>query len=115
MDINNPNGLYAEEKALLVGIYGKVLKINYHDKNVASYIANTGPVDGLKNYKKDYYIVSDWVGRTQLVSRVNDPVTLIDSRDNSINSADIEVIKSKKMLLVPTFSDNRVIAYRLNF
>jgi hypothetical protein len=39
---------------------------------------------------------------------------LLDTTPVKANAADIEFIISKKLLLVPTFSDNRVVAYKIN-
>jgi hypothetical protein len=38
---------------------------------------------------------------------------LIDTTNQKINSADIEYIEGKQILLIPTFFDNRVVAYQV--
>ena len=43
----------------------------------------------------------------------NNITTLLDTRDEKINNADIAYNKESKMLFVPTFFDNRVVAYKL--
>ena len=40
-------------------------------------------------------------------------IVLIDTTSSKINSADLEYIKTKKLLLIPTFFDNRVVAYEV--
>jgi hypothetical protein len=39
--------------------------------------------------------------------------SILDTRADSVNAADIEYIAAKKMLLVPGFFKNKVIAYEL--
>ena len=39
---------------------------------------------------------------------------LIDTRKDSVSAADIEYIAGKKLLLVPTFFKNKVVAYELS-
>jgi len=38
---------------------------------------------------------------------------LIDTTASKINSADLGYIKSRRLLLIPTFFDNRVVAYKV--
>ena len=40
-------------------------------------------------------------------------ILLINTTDQMINAADIEYVPATKTLYVPTFSDNRVMAYEL--
>ena len=39
---------------------------------------------------------------------------LLDTKDQKINAADIGYIESQELLLVPTFFDNRVVAYKVS-
>lgn len=112
-EINMPNGLYMEEKQLLVGNSGdKSLKaVTLADKRIRT-IAKVGSgIDGLRGDGKGNYIVSDWQGKTSLVTADGHIIVLIDTTAAKINAADLEYIKDKKLLLIPTFFDNRVVAY----
>jgi sugar lactone lactonase YvrE len=112
-ELNMPNGLYMEEKQLLVGNSGdKSLKaVTLADKSIRT-IAKVGSgIDGLRGDGKGNYIVSDWQGKTSLVTASGQIIVLIDTTASKINSADLEYIKNKKLLLIPTFFDNRVVAY----
>jgi hypothetical protein len=53
------------------------------------------------------------MGKIQLVSTENDPVVLSNTSNTGVNAADIEYIRDRNLLLVPTFSDNRVVAYEV--
>lgn len=112
-ELSRPNGLYMEAKQLLVGNSGDVsLKaITIADKSIRT-IAKVGSgIDGLRGDGKGNYFISDWQGKTSLVTASGQITVLIDTTASQINAADLEYIKGKKLLLIPTFSDNRVMAY----
>lgn len=114
-EIINPNGLFMEEKRLVVGNSGdgSLKAINLADKKIKT-IAKVGSgIDGLRSDGKGNYFISDWKGKTSLVTVSGKIIVLIDTTASKINSADLEYIKSKRLLLIPTFFDNRVTAYRL--
>jgi hypothetical protein len=60
-----------------------------------------------------YYIATSWAGEVFLIHPDFSKETLLKTSDQEINSADIGFNISEQMLYVPTFFDNRVVAYRL--
>ena len=75
-------------------------------------IARVGSgIDGLRSDGKGNYFISDWRGKTSLVTASGQIIVLIDTTALKINSADLEYIKNRKLLLIPTFFANRVMAY----
>jgi sugar lactone lactonase YvrE len=114
-EISSPNGLYMEEKRLLVGNCGdgSLKAINLADKKITT-IARVGyGIDGLRSDGQGNYFISDWKGKTSLVTASGKVIVLIDTTSQKINSADLEYIKTKNLLLIPTFFDNRVMAYNV--
>jgi len=112
-EISRPNGLDIEGKKLFVGNSGdgSLKAINLADKKIKT-IAKVGSgIDGLRSDGKGNYFISDWRGKTSLVTASGQIIVLIDTTSLKINSADLEYIKSRKLLLIPTFFDNRVVAY----
>jgi sugar lactone lactonase YvrE len=112
-EIIRPNGLDIEGKRLLVGNSGdgSLKAINLADKKVNT-IARVGSgIDGLRSDGKGNYIISDWSGKTSLVTASGQIIVLIDTTALKINSADLEYIKNRNLLLIPTFFANRVVAY----
>lgn len=109
----SPNGLFYEDKELLVGTRNGIYSIRIEDKRLWLLIKDTGGVDGLEADGTGNYIISDWQGKIQLVNAQDEPIILLNTSDLGINAADIEYIPERNMLLVPTFSDNRVMAYEL--
>ena len=111
--ISRPNGLSIEGTRLLVGNSGDgTLKaITLADKNIST-IAHVGSgIDGLRPDGRGNYVISDWQGKTSLVSASGTIIVLIDTTASKINAADLEYIPGKRLLLIPTFFDNRVMAY----
>lgn len=110
-----PNGLALKNGKLIVGIKDAILSIDLKDKSISVEVEGryTGGTDGLKPAGEDKYIISDWAGKVRLVGKNTETVILSDTTGQKINAADIEYIPGKKMILIPTFFDNRVVAYKL--
>lgn len=111
----NPNGLLdAGENIIVCATSSK--EIRRVNKTTGEYevIATGINGDGIEHSGiQDYYIVTEWEGRMHLIN--NDTIqTVLDSSKEKINSADIGYNLDKKIIYVPTFFDNRVVAYTLN-
>ncbi len=114
-EVSSPNGLYAQDDKLIFGNSGdgSLKSVSLSDK-VVSTIVNTGSgIDGLVTDEKGNYIVSDWRGKTSLITPSGQIIELINTTESKINSADIEYVKSKNLLIIPTFLDNRIMAYEV--
>lgn len=111
--LNQPNGLYASGNTLLVGLRDKIASINLKSREIKDFILNTGGIDGIVPDDRGNYIISDWLGHVYKVHPKNPRVKWLDTTPEKVNAADIEYIPSLKLLLVPTFNDNRVMAYEV--
>jgi len=109
----NPNGLLIDNNDLLVGCNNYLISVDLQNKQVRTFIAETGPIDGLLKINDNQYVISDWVGNIHLISKSEPKILLLSTITDNINAADMEYIKDKKLLIVPTFSDNRIMAYEL--
>jgi sugar lactone lactonase YvrE len=107
------NGLFSEKDRLMVGTANGIFSVTYKDKKLEHVIKDTGGIDGLKTDGYGNYIISDWAGKVQLVNPGKEHQVLFNTTDEGINAADIEYIIDLKLLLVPTFHNNRVVAYDL--
>lgn len=111
----NPNGLLDADTSLIV-CATSVKEIRRVNKTTGEYeVMATGiNGDGIEySGIQDYYIVTEWEGRMHVIG--NDTVqTVLDTSKEEINSADIGYNPNKKIIYVPTFFDNRVVAYTLN-
>lgn len=114
-ELVNPNGLLYEDKEILVGTRNGIYSIRIEDQRLWQLIKDIGSIDGLVADRQGSYIISDWQGKIQLVNSEKDPVILLNTTNEGINAADIEFIPDRNILFVPTFSDNRVMAYELSY
>ncbi len=113
--IISPNGLAFEDGKLLIGTKNGIYSLETKNKQLTHLVKNTGSIDGLEPDGHGNYIISDWSGKVQIVSPSKEPILLFNTTDNGINAADILYIKDMELLLVPTFLDNRVMAYYLSY
>lgn len=114
-EINGPNGLFDEGNNILVSASGDG-EVRLVDKSTGQYdvIATGVGVDGIEYTGiDDYYIISEWKGVIHVISD-NTIQKLLDTEAEKKNTADIGYNMEKKIVYVPTFFDNRVVAYQLN-
>jgi len=107
------NGLYCTGSDLYVGSKNALLQVNTITKAVSVFAENTGGIDGLKSIGADTFLFSDWSGSVFKVSRKGSKELLLNTSPLKINAADIEYIPASHLLLIPTFFDNRVMAYEI--
>lgn len=107
------NGLYVYEGNLLAGLKNKIVRIDLKTNEIKDFILNTGGIDGLVPDGNGDFLISDWQGSIHLVGQNKEKEKLVDTTPAKVNAADIDYVVSKKLLLVPTFSTNSVVAYEL--
>jgi outer membrane protein assembly factor BamB len=108
------NGILIEgNNAYLAGyMNGKVSRLDLTTKQVQVVSPDIPSGDGIELFG-DALLVSNWNGQVYHIANSGDVTLLLDSQDAKLNSADIEVIPEKNLLLVPTFFGNTVTAYEL--
>jgi sugar lactone lactonase YvrE len=107
------NGLSWFNNELYVGTKGMVMGVNPENRRHREVIEVDGGIDGLEIWNEQYFVFSDWTGKVQIADLIGNSRVLFDTTPISINAADIEVIGKSDLLLVPTFFDNRVMAYQI--
>lgn len=114
-DGENFNGLLWEpEQIMLITSTGSTFKsIDWATMEATEIATDLGHGDGIVPLGNGDYITSDWRGRVFYIPADGDPVTLLDTREEEINAADIDYIADKNLLLVPTFYDNRLKAFKV--
>lgn len=110
-----PNGLAFENGNLLIGTQNGIFSLRLKSQKLNHLVKNTGSIDGLEPDGKGNYIISDWQGKVQVVNPDKEAILLFDTSDSGINAADIVYLYDRQLLLVPTFFDNRVTAYYLDY
>lgn len=111
--LHKPNGLFALPDRLMIGCSDGVYAKPYGDQPLEKVMGTETGIDGLEHVQGEYFLHSDWTGHVFLVHPENEPNLLLNTADQKINAADICFVKEKDMLLIPTFMDNRVMAYKL--
>ncbi|MBU8921502.1 MAG: hypothetical protein KOO63_06760 [Bacteroidales bacterium] len=109
------NGLFFDGERIIAGASadGMLRGIDPGDRSISDVVGTGSAIDGVAMDSKGDFIVSDWKGRTVLVDSDGGIRILADTRKSKVNAADIWFIKKYKMLLIPTFYDDRVIACTL--
>lgn len=67
--------------------------------------------DGVVLVGKNEYLVSSWHGEVSFVNSKGESKSILDTKADKFNAADIEFDAKSNTLFVPTFFDNRVMAY----
>ncbi|UHG92720.1 SMP-30/gluconolactonase/LRE family protein [Spirosoma oryzicola] len=114
--LNKPNGVLAVGKdRLMVGStkIGALRTLDLNTKTMKTVADGMVNTDGIVPEGKGNFIVSDWSGQVFHVSADGTKQQLLDTRSDKVNAADIEYIPKEKLLIVPTFFKNKLVAYRL--
>jgi hypothetical protein len=110
-NIKTPNGLLAGEGKLLIG-ENSVYEVDFETREVQTVVEEGGGIDGLEKDNQGKILFSHWAGRIFRVSG-GKPVKIWDSSADQINTADLDFAFKPELLLVPTFSDNRIMAFKI--
>jgi hypothetical protein len=111
-DFKRINGLLALNNELYVADAGN--GINYKlskDKKLTRYTETSQGADGIVKVGNDEYIVSSWGGEVYYVGSDAKSQKILDTKEQKLNSADVDYDPKTKTLFVPTFFGNRVMAY----
>lgn len=109
--IVSPNGLWAEKGKLYIGT-GQILEADIKTKELKPLVDNCGGIDGLEKLKDGNFVYSNWKGLI-FITKGTKSIQLLDTVDKQ-NTADIDFVPGKNLVLVPTFLANSVEAYILN-
>ena len=112
--LGGTNGIFVDGGMLmLAGMNsGKVLRMDIKTHAVQQVADGIGAGDGLEKYKTGW-LVSNWNGAISYIGADGDVMEVLNSEEAKLNTADIEVIEDKNLLLIPTFFGNMVSAYEL--
>jgi DNA-binding beta-propeller fold protein YncE len=116
-EIPKPNGILAENGKLLVGTSGdgciKMIDLNTRSVSTMACIGEGSIMDGITPDGQGNYLVSDYNGRIFRIDKAGGKTLLLDTTAPSQPCADFEYIPEKKLVIVPTLSDNRLVAYEI--
>jgi sugar lactone lactonase YvrE len=108
------NGLLALKEGLYVADFGS--GSNYivgPDKQLKKITTTAQGADGVVMVGKNEYIVSSWHGELYHVNAQGESKKILDTKEQKISAADIDYNPKTKMVYVPTFFANCIMAYEL--
>ena len=111
--LQGPNGILWLKENLYILDKGGLYKVEYDRKLTRLADGMEGGTDGLVAVYDKEFIVSCWAGVIYYVFPDGSKEILLDTRREKINAADICYEPATRMLYVPTFWKNSVVAYEL--
>lgn len=112
-NLQGPNGLLVHNKELYVLDNGMLLKAGKDKKTQKLAEGMEGFTDGIENVQGNEFIVSSWQGVVYYVKADGTTEKLLDTREQKVNSADIGYDAKNRVVYVPTFFRNTIVAYQL--
>ncbi|MBA4168370.1 MAG: ATP/GTP-binding protein, partial [Chitinophagaceae bacterium] len=112
-NLQAPNGVLAWNKTFYLLDKGALYKVGDGKKLIKIAGALDGNADGLEHVAGDDFLATCWEGSVYYVKGDGTVEKLLDTRDQKINSADIGYDAKNKIVYVPTFFKNSVVAYQL--
>jgi hypothetical protein len=111
--LNYPNGLYISNNGFYFLDDGSLCRMDKNKKTTLISKGMEGGTDGIEKVGNEAFLVSCWEGAIWFVDTKGNKELLLDSRNQKINSADIGYDPKNKIVFVPTFWKNKVVAYQL--
>ena len=111
--LSGMNGISANGDFIYLGSQGDFISINQKTKAIKILVKKVGYLDGIEQISPTVFVSSDWKGTIQLIRIGQGVEKILTTAAQKMNAADLGYIPALKLLLVPTFFDNRVVAYKL--
>lgn len=110
-NLKGPNGVLMRGTELYIVDAGGFYKVN-NDKTMTK-IADgmEGGTDGIENVSGNSFLISCWQGAVWYINDEGEKQLLLDTRAEKKNTADIGFDPVNKIVYVPTFWRNTVVAY----
>ncbi|WP_258178986.1 SMP-30/gluconolactonase/LRE family protein [Pontibacter ummariensis] len=108
-----PNGIFINGDRMLVAFMsnGEVRYLDPQTKEFYDWVEGIPSADGIARMANGGYFISSWDGEVFYVNEDGKKWSLLNTKGQKINTADISYTDRLDLLLVPTFNDNRVVAY----
>jgi sugar lactone lactonase YvrE len=111
--LRGPNGVLMRGDDFYLLDAGGMYKMNKDKTLIKITDGMEGGTDGIENISGNDFIVSCWQGVIWYVNADGKKEQLLDSRPDKKNSADIGMDAKNKIIYVPTFWRNTIVAYRV--
>lgn len=111
--LKSPNGVLVYNNELYILDAGTLIKRESKGSFTKLADGMEGGTDGVEHVTNNEFLVSTWSGVVYYVKADGSKEVLIDGRAQKINSADIGYDAKHRIVYVPTFWKNTVVAYEL--
>lgn len=111
--LKGPNGILKHKGNLYVLDAGGMYRMEKDGSLTKLAEGMEGGTDGIENVGGSDFLVSTWGGVVYYVAADGSKQVLLDGRADKINSADIGYDAAKRIVYIPTFWKNSVVAYEL--
>jgi sugar lactone lactonase YvrE len=111
--LKGPNGVLFVDRTLYYVDAGGFYKVGKDKEKILIVDGLEGGADGIEQIDEENFLVSCWSGTIYHVNLKGGKKLLLDTRSGQVNAADIGYDKKKKIVYVPTFYKNSVMAYQL--
>jgi len=113
-NLKGPNGVLMRGKDFYILDNGGLFKVN--DDKTLTMITDgmEGGTDGVENVTGNDFLVSCWAGALWYVNSNGEKQLLSDTREQKKNTADIGFDATTKIIYVPTFWRNSIVAFQVN-
>ncbi|MBC7849228.1 MAG: SMP-30/gluconolactonase/LRE family protein [Chitinophagaceae bacterium] len=111
--LQGPNGVLWHKENLYVLDKGGLYRVEYDRKLTKLADGMEGGTDGVEPVYDKEFIVSCWAGAIYYIYPDGTKELLLDTRNDKKNTADIGYDPATRIIYVPTFWKNSVVAYQL--
>lgn len=111
--LKGPNGVLFTDRTLYFVDAGAFYKLGKDNEKILIADGMEGGTDGIEQIDENSFIISCWAGAVWHVKLNGEKKLLLDTRTEKINSADIGYDRKNRIVYVPTFWKNNVVAYKL--
>lgn len=111
--LKGPNGILKHKGSLYVLDAGSMYRMENNGSLTKLAEGMEGGTDGIESVSGGDFLVSTWGGVVYYVNADGTKEVLLDGRPQKINSADIGYDAAKRIVYIPTFWKNSVVAYEL--
>lgn len=112
-NLQNPNGLLYVGGVLYFVDMGTFNKLTNSTDRTLIAKGMEPSTDGIEQVAAGEWIVSSWAGAVYYVKADGTTQELLNTKEQKINSADIGYDPQKRIVYVPTFAKNSIVAYQL--
>ena len=112
-NLKGPNGVLMRGKDLYVLDAGGMYAVNEDRTLTLVTEGMEGGTDGIENISGNDFLVSCWQGSIWHINEKGEKQLLLDTKAEKKNTADIGFDPATKIVYVPTFWKNSVVAYQL--